>query len=68
MKIVRFPEGCPAKDLQILADKLKENYPNEYIMFVSDAIDILDLSLQDLYKLKEEIDKEISNREDERNK
>lgn len=63
MKIVRFPEGCPAKDLEGLAKKLKEECPNEHILFVSDVIDILDLSLKDLSELRDMIDKEISDRE-----
>lgn len=72
MKIVRFPEGAPVEDIEFLRDKFKEEYPNEHILFVSDAIDIVDLSLKDLYRLRDMIDKEISDREmmipDERNK
>ena len=63
MKIVRIPEGFPQEQMQILANKLKEERPNELVIFISDAIDILDLSLQDLYKLRGMIDKEISDRE-----
>lgn len=72
MKIVRFPDGYPAEDLQILADKLKEECPHENVIFISDAIDIYDIPVQNLYKLRKMIDKEISDREmlvpDERNK
>lgn len=63
MKIIRVPEGFPQEDMKILADRLKEEYPNERVIFISDAIDILDLSLRDLIRLREEIDKEISDRE-----
>ena len=63
MKIIRFPEGCPAEDLEYLMKKFEEEYPNEQIILISDAVDILDLSLQDLYKLRDKIDKEISDRE-----
>ena len=63
MKIVRFPEGFPAEDLEFLAKKFKEEYPNEHTLFISDAIDILDLSLKDLSELRDMIDKEISDRE-----
>lgn len=63
MKIVRVPEGFPQEEMQILSDKFKEDNPNELVIFISDAIDILDLSLQDLYKLRGMIDKEISARE-----
>ena len=63
MKIVRIPEGFPQEQMQILVNKLKEERPNELIIFISDAIDILDLSLQDLYKLRGMIDTEISDRE-----
>ena len=63
MKVVRFPEGFPAEDLEFLAKKLEEEYPNEHILFISDAIDILDLSLKDLSELRDMIDKEISDRE-----
>jgi hypothetical protein len=63
MKVVRFPEGLPAEDLEFLAKKSKEEYPNEHILFISDAIDIHDLSLKDLSELRDMIDKEISDRE-----
>ena len=63
MKIVRVPEGFPQEQMQKLSDKFKEDNPNELVIFISDAIDILDLSLEDLYKLREMIDKEISTRE-----
>lgn len=72
MKIVRVPEGFPQEQMQKLSDKFKEDNPNELVIFISDAIDILDLSLEDLSKLRDMIDKEISDREimipDERNK
>lgn len=72
MKIVRIPEGFPQEQMQILANKLKEERPNEHFVFISDAIEVLDLPLRELYKLREEIDKEISEcemmRPDERNK
>lgn len=63
MKIVRIPEGLCQESIRILMNKLEEENPNERIIFISDAVDIIDLSLQDLYKLREEIDKEISDRE-----
>ena len=63
MKIVRFPDGFPAEDLQILADKLKEEYPHENVIFISEAIDIYDIPVQNLYELRKMIDKEISDRE-----
>jgi len=63
MKIVRFPDGFPAEDLQILADKLKEECPHENVIFISDAIDIYDIPVQNLYELRKMIDKEISDRE-----
>ena len=63
MKIVRVPEGFSQENMQILSGRLKEEYPNERVIFISDAIDILDLSLRDLTRLREEIDKEISDRE-----
>lgn len=63
MKIVRIPEGTCQESMQILANKLQEENPNERVIFISDAVDILDLSVQDLYRLREEIDKEISDRE-----
>ena len=63
MKIVRFPDGFPAEDLEFLAKKLEEEYPNERILFISDAIDIVDLSLKDLYRVRNMIDEEISDRE-----
>jgi hypothetical protein len=72
MKIVRFPEGTSAEDIELLQDKFKEEYPNEHILFISDAIDIVDLSLKDLYRVRNMIDEEISDREmmapNERNK
>lgn len=63
MKIVRVPEGFSQENMQKLSDKFKEDNPNELVIFISDAIDILDLSLEDLYKLRRMIDKEISTRE-----
>lgn len=63
MKIVRIPEGLCQENIRILMNKLEEENPSERIIFISDAVDIIDLSLQDLYKLREEIDKEISDRE-----
>lgn len=63
MKIVRFPDGCPAEDLQILANKLKEECPYENVIFISDAIDIYDIPVQNLYELRKMIDKEISDHE-----
>lgn len=63
MKIVRIPEGFPAEDLEYIRKKFQEEYPNEHTLFISDAIDILDLSLKDLSELRDMIDKEISDRE-----
>lgn len=63
MKIIRFPEGYPAENLEYLRKKFQEEYPNEQIILISDVMDIIDLSVQDLYKLRDMIDKEISDRE-----
>ncbi len=63
MKIVRVPEGFPQEDMQKLSDKFKEDNPNELVIFISDVMDIINLSLEDLYKLRDMIDKEISTHE-----
>lgn len=72
MKIVKIPENATEETIQLLMNKLRQDEPNERILFIRSDIDIIDLSLQDLYKVRDMIDKEISDRElmipDERNK
>lgn len=63
MKIVSVPEGLPYEDMQALADKLKHCYPSEYVLIITDAIAIYDFPLEELHKLRDIIDKEISNQE-----
>lgn len=63
MKIIKFSEDCPAEDLQYLANKLKESEPEEHFIFIRSDITYMDLSLNDLYKIKEEIEKAIRDKE-----
>ena len=72
MKIVKIPDSMDEETIRLLMDKLRQNNPDERILFIRSDIDIIDLSLQDLYKIRDMIDAEISDRElmvqDERNK
>ena len=72
MKIVKFPPYYDYEDVENLREKFKQACPEEEVLFLTADTDVIDLSLQDLHKLRDIIDKEISNREmmipDERNK
>ena len=72
MKIIKVPKDTPYEDIQLLMDKIRQSYPDERILCIRSDIDIIDFSLQDLYKIRDMIDEEISDRElmvlDERNK
>ena len=63
MKIVKIPENTCKETMQYLMNKLRQEEPDERIIFIRSDIDIIDLSLQDLYKVRDMIDKEISDRE-----
>ena len=63
MKIVKFPPEYTLEDLQYLANKLKESEPEEHFIFIRNDIELIDLSTQELYKLREEIDDAIHDKE-----
>ena len=63
MKIVKFPPEYTYEDLQYLANKLKESEPEEHFIFIRNDITYMDLSLKELYEMKEQIEKAISEKE-----
>lgn len=63
MKIVKVPEDTCEETIQFLMNKLRQDEPNERIIVIRSDIDIIELSLKDLYKVRNMIDKEISDRE-----
>ena len=63
MKIVKIPKDATEETIRFLMDKLRQEEHDERILFIRSDIDIIDLSLQDLYKVRDMIDKEISDRE-----
>ena len=63
MKIVKIPKDATEETIRFLMDKLRQEEHDERILFIRSDIDIIDLSLQDLYKVRDMIDKEIFDRE-----
>lgn len=63
MKIVKIPEDYPDEEIEILSKTLRKENPQERIIFIRSNIDIIELSLEELYKVRDMIDKEISERE-----
>lgn len=63
MKIVKVPTYYDYEDIENLREKFKQADPNETVIFVTADVGVIDFPLKDLIKLREEIDKEISDRE-----
>ena len=63
MKIVKIPVDYPDEEIEILSKTLRKENPQERIIFIRSNIDIIELSLEELYMVRDMIDKEISERE-----
>lgn len=72
MKIVRVPAYYDYEDIQNVYKNFKQVNPEEEVIVLTEDIEVIELPLKDLYRLRDVIDKEISDREmmipDERNK
>ena len=63
MKIIKVPAYYDKEDVENLLEKFKQDNPYEEVIILSEDVGIIELPLKDLYKLRDTIDKEISNRE-----
>ena len=72
MKIVKVPTDYDYEDMQNVYNNFKQANPEEEVIVLTEDIEVIELPLKDLYRLRDMIDKEISDREmmipDERNK
>jgi len=63
MVIIRFPKDMDAFSLRVMRETFQAKNPEERFIFLAEGIDVIELPLKDLYKLRDTIDKEISERE-----
>lgn len=63
MKIVKFPSYYDCCEVQRMLNELKRAEPEERFVAIPDNIDLIDLSTQDLYTLRKEIDDAIHDKE-----
>ena len=63
MVIIRYPEGSDPFIIQQMLKKLEEENPKEHFIALQEGIDWIDLSDQDLYRIKEEIEDAIHDHE-----
>lgn len=72
MKIVKVPTDYDYENMQNVYKNFKQVNPEEEVIVLTEDIEVIELPLRDLYRLRDMIDKEISDREmmipDERNK
>lgn len=63
MIIIKYPVDIDAFTLQKMYERFQEENPEERFIFIRNDITYMDLSLNDLYKIKEEIEKAIRDKE-----
>ena len=56
MKIVKFPSSYDCCEVQQMLNELKRAEPEERFVAISENVDLVDLSTQELYRLRKEID------------
>ena len=63
MKIVKFPSHYDCCEVQQLLNELRRAEPEERFVAIPDNVDLIDLSTEDLYRLRKEIDDAIHDKE-----
>ena len=63
MIIMKYPKDMDAFTLQVMSRTLQEENPKEHFIFLREDIEWVDLSTEDLYRLKKEIEDAIHDKE-----
>ena len=63
MVIIKFPTDIDAFTLQEMRKRLQEENPKEHFIFLREDVEWIDLSTADLYRIKEEIEDAIHDKE-----
>lgn len=63
MKIIKVPTYYNYEDIQAILKTLQEAEPDQKYVIIPSDVELIDLSTQDLYRLKEEIEDAIHDHE-----
>ena len=66
MVIIKYPKDYDAFLLQQVCNRLQEKNPKEQYIFIQEDLEWISLSLEELYKVKKEIEKAIRDKESEK--
>jgi hypothetical protein len=63
MVIIKYPKDYDCSNLQYACERLHKKNPEEQFIFIREDLEWIHLSLDELYKLRDEIDRAISDKE-----